>query len=63
MVYELADLCLGKLHFQTTFNLNRLNNFSINEYSLMIPFGELNKDKRIKLAPIEKYLTVFMRFL
>jgi hypothetical protein len=44
---------LEKDHFRTTFNLDRVKNFNINEYSLMLPFGNLAKDERIKLEPIK----------
>lgn len=42
-----------KNHFRTTFNLDRVKNFNIGEYSLMLPFGNLTKDERINLEPIK----------
>jgi Domain of unknown function (DUF4179) len=44
---------LEKDHFRTTFNLDRVKNFNIDEYSLMLPFGNLTKDERINLEPIK----------
>lgn len=44
---------LEKDLFRTTFNLDRVKNFNINEYSLMLPFGNLAKDERINLEPIK----------
>lgn len=44
---------LEKDQFRTTFNLDRVKNFNINEYSLMLPFGNLTKDERINLEPIK----------
>jgi hypothetical protein len=44
---------LEKDHFRTTFNLDRGKNFNIDEYSLMLPFGNLSKDERINLKPIK----------
>ncbi|RZT16445.1 DUF4179 domain-containing protein [Fictibacillus sp. BK138] len=44
---------LEKDHFRTTFNLDKVKNFNIDEYSLMLPFGNLSKDERINLEPIK----------
>ncbi|MDR7074419.1 DUF4179 domain-containing protein [Fictibacillus barbaricus] len=42
-----------KISFQTTFNLDSVENMNINDYSLKLPFGVLSKEERIKLSPIQ----------
>jgi hypothetical protein len=44
---------MDKLLFRTTFNLNKVKNFNIGSYSLMLPFGNLSKVERINLEPIK----------
>jgi hypothetical protein len=38
--------------FQTTFNLDSVENINMNDYSLKLPFGVLSKEERIKLSPM-----------
>jgi Domain of unknown function (DUF4179)/Family of unknown function (DUF5643) len=38
---------------RTTFSLDRIKNFNIDDYSLILPFGNLSKDERINIEPIK----------
>lgn len=46
-------LTKDKRIYRTVFDLERVKDFNISDYSIMLPFGNLSKDERINIAPIK----------
>lgn len=43
----------GNLHFQSKFTIENTNEFTLKDYSLMVPFGNLSRREEIKMEPIK----------